>query len=352
MKTGSTSFPARALLLAAVLGVVCHGALAQPDESEADTKAAKPARRSAPAWMTSCEDPAAISYTSSFDDVTVDDSDAAGATMKRARPAAAGCTAPRGRSVALASPLIEFQGGDDSERSVQIVEDPDKPGNKVLRFWMQSPNVRNARNQPVKGRIQMDVYGNRNVTALDVGVRMRLSGGFATLSDFPKSFSWLTVSEWWNDASWLGKNRYPFRISVNLEKPSAASGTSLRWGVHAQKIETGGKKAKFTPLWDQVASNVDVPIGRWMTVRYSLTEGIGNRGRFRMTVTPDGQPEQVVFDIRDTTHHPDDPHPDGFAHVNPMKLYTSTGVVNFASRGSSALIIDWDDLTMQLPKTR
>ncbi|MEO6566651.1 MAG: hypothetical protein ABIO63_11540 [Casimicrobiaceae bacterium] len=352
MKTGSISSSAKALLLAALLGVACHGVLAQPDESEADTKAAKSARRSAPAWMANCEVSAGISYTSTFDDVAVDDSDAAGATMKRSRSAAAGCAAPRGQSAALASPQIEFQGGDNSERNVQVVDDPDKPGNKVLRFWMQSPNVRNARNQPVKGRIQMDVYGNRNVTALDVSVRMRLSGGFTTLSEFPKSFSWLTVSEWWNNPSWLGKNGYPFRISVNLEKPSAASGSPLRWGVHAQMIETGGKKAKFTPVWDQIASNVDVPIERWMTVRYSLIEGIGNRGRFRMTVTPDGQPEQVVFDIQDTTHHPDDPHPDGFTHVNPMKLYTSTDVVKFASRGNSALIIDWDDLSMQLPRTR
>lgn len=353
MKAESTGFSAKAFLLASLLSVACQIVLAQPDESEIDTKPADVMRRNAPAWLTGCEVGGGISYSSNFDDVAVAESNAAVAILKRSGGAAAGCVRPRGKSAALAIPQIQFQGGDVSERNVQIVEDPAKPGNKLLRFWLQSPNVRNARNDPVRGRIQMNVYGNRNVKALDVSVRMRLSGSFAALSEFPKSFpkglSWVIVSEWWNDANWGERpSQYPFRIAVNLEKPSAATGTPLRWGVRAQTIATDGKKPNFTLVWNQLASDVEVPIERWMTVRYSLIEGVGERGRFRMTVTPDGQPEQLVFDIQNTTQHPDDPNPDGFVHINPLKLYTSPDVVKFARRESSALVIDWDDLSMQV----
>ena len=71
-----------------------------------------------------------------------------------------------------------------------------------------------------------------------------------------------------------------------------------------------------------------------------------------MTVTPDGDEEVLVFDIRAATHHPHDPAPDGFAHFNPLKLYTAAPLLEAAKAGGAdGLTIDWDNLLIKIRDT-
>jgi hypothetical protein len=51
----------------------------------------------------------------------------------------------------------------------------------------------------------------------------------------------------------------------------------------------------------------------------------------------------VICDFYKTTHHPNNPAPDGMSEINPMKLYASAGVVNAAKAQNQALQVYWDD---------
>jgi hypothetical protein len=69
-------------------------------------------------------------------------------------------------------------------------------------------------------------------------------------------------------------------------------------------------------------------------------------------MVPDGGARQVLFDVRNWTHHPSDPAPDGITHLNPIKLYTSKAVIDAARNAGEALAVDWDDLAFRLCRER
>ena len=62
-----------------------------------------------------------------------------------------------------------------------------------------------------------------------------------------------------------------------------------------------------------------------------------------MTIQPDGEKEQMVFDVTNFTYNTSDPAPNGFSGYNPMKLYTSKEVVAFMKAQGKTLQIYWDD---------
>lgn len=47
-------------------------------------------------------------------------------------------------------------------------------------------------------------------------------------------------------------------------------------------------------------------------MEYYVKEGNKETGRFYMTITPDGETKQVVFDVTNFTHNTSDPVPNGF----------------------------------------
>jgi hypothetical protein len=302
-------------------------------------------------WFTFRQDGAWLTYFSDFQQVEVRGSDSAqriwlAPTERRARQE------PLGSGVGgdgLGDVKIEFEGGLSTERSARLVADGASGENRVLRFSLRAPNVRGPKGTPEKARVQMDIYGNDGIRAIDLSVRARLSPSFQLLSEYPAAFHWLTISEWWNNASWTGED-FPFRLSVNVVKARKSRGEPLHFEVHAQTIDTKTRPARFSTLWSYRNTEVQVPVASWMLLRYELKEGRDEHGSFRMTMIAEGQPERVLFDIRGSTHHPDDPTPDGFAHFNPIKLYTSAAIVDFVRQFGGALEIDWDDFHLRVLK--
>lgn len=231
---------------------------------------------------------------------------------------------------------IQYQGGDTSQRYARISEGPVNPQNRTLLFNLSEPNVEN-----IKGRIQANLYGNYCLREFYEEIRFYLSPEFAILlgEAGTPSFNWLTLFEFWNNANWTGED-YPFRISVNLEKPDTGIVDHLNFQAHGQIIPGD---AGTTTLWEAHTTDIIVPIGIWVTAEIYVKEGDPNTGRFFFAVTREGGERQVVFDINDYTRHPDDPEPDGFTHINPMKLYTSAGLLQYMQDHGSVLRVYWDD---------
>lgn len=239
---------------------------------------------------------------------------------------------------------IQYEGGTPDQRFVRVVDDPTKSGNHVLHFRINQANVVAQAGEAYKARAQMNIYNNVGLKKIHQKMRMYIPKDIQTMKLYPKSTGWVTtLAEFWNNGPWTGQP-YPFRISLNVAKPNAAVGAPLNFEVHGQVLDPVTNK--FVNVWEQTNKRIDLPVDQWVTVEYLVVEGRGDQGRFYMSITPDGKSTQLVFDIRNSTHHPDDPAPDGFAHYNPLKLYTSKAVIDFLVARGKSLQIYFDNFEL------
>lgn len=231
---------------------------------------------------------------------------------------------------------IQYQGGDTTQRYAQIAKDPTNPDNHALLFWLKAPNVNGA-----KGRIQANLYNNNCLEEFYYSVSMFLDNDFNILVNAPEQFDWLTIFEFWNNANWNAE-KFPFRISVDLVKNSAEIGVPLTFGIHAQTFEDN----KWTNVWNLNRADIQVPLNEWFKAEIYFKQGNENNGEFFFAITPDGGTQTEIFNITNFTHHPDDKHPDGVAHLNPFKLYTSDDIINYVDSQNGVLKIFWDDFEL------
>jgi hypothetical protein len=236
---------------------------------------------------------------------------------------------------------LQYQGGDSTMRFARIVPEPGNPSNHVLHFWLDKPNVDGS-----KGRIQANLYGNKGMKAFYQSVRMFLTSDFNTVKSFPKQIHWLTITEFWNNITWSQTVPYRFRITLGIGKPVAAE-SDLHFIVDAQDCELfQDGRQKYTTIWSETNRTIKVPIGKWFTMEYYYQEGNQENGRFYMTITPQGEKKQLIFDIRKVTHNTQDPKPDGVTDFNPLKLYTSKELIQYMGSKGKTLQIYWDDFKL------
>lgn len=243
---------------------------------------------------------------------------------------------------------ISYQGGAPSQRRAEMVTDPSGGPNRVLGFFIEQAHVDNGGAAPNKGRVQLNAYDADSLRAKEVRftTRMYLPSDLGLLRTMTGTFDWLTISEWWNDAGWTGQ-AFPFRVSINIVKPTHRQGTQLYFQARAES-RNAETNLWSTIHWQLTNRSVPVPVGRWVTLEYSYLEGNANTGRFFLAMTPDGSARTVLFDIINWTHHPSNPAPDGVTHVNPLKLYTSKTVIDHVRKAGGVLSVFWDDPAFRL----
>jgi hypothetical protein len=243
---------------------------------------------------------------------------------------------------------LQYQGGDTTMRTARIIPEPGNPENHVLHFWLNQANV----GKGSKGRIQANIYESQNnkiegIKKLYQSVKLFLHEDMEVVKSYPNKISWLTILEVWNNIQWID-DPFPYRLTVGIGKPSSES-RELHFMVDAEDYEyaTESSKGRYVKIWHEMNTDISVPIGSWVVLDYYLEEGDGQNGRFYMAMTPEGGEKQVIFDIRNFTHNTKDPNPDGITLWNPMKLYTSKGLVNYVRSEGKALQVYWDDFIIR-----
>jgi len=237
---------------------------------------------------------------------------------------------------------LQFQGGTESQRFAKIITEPGNPQNHVLYFWLNEPNVDGK-----KGRIQANIYGGKKgLKEFYQSVRIFLPEDFNTVRTYPEKISWLTIAEYWNNITWSQSVPNRFRITLGIGKPTAAEG-DLYFILDAQDCELfENGSQKYTTLWSEINRNVKVPIGKWFTAEYYYKEGDNNSGRYYMAIQQEGEEKMVIFDVHKITHNTTDPNPDGVSDFNPLKLYTSKGLIDYMRSQGKTLQIYWDDFKL------
>jgi hypothetical protein len=151
--------------------------------------------------------------------------------------------------------------------------------------------------------------------------------------------------EFWNNGSF---QPFPFRITLNIQKPDTTVGSNLYFGDHGQtKVTTG----HWDNVWDELDANYTVPTGEWLTLETYFFEGDSSNGRYKVTITDTLNNTHTLFDITDYTHHPQDTSPDGVTNFNPMKLYTSGILIDGMNSVNSELSVFWDDFEFWIDST-
>jgi len=233
---------------------------------------------------------------------------------------------------------VGYEDGEDNQRIAQIVDDPDSSGNKTLNFKIIEPHIQEGSHK--KGRVQLSVNENQCIKEIYQTVKLKLHPDMAHLMAWDKRVPWLTLFEFWNNATW-SKEKNSFRVTVNLFKDAEGPVDEIHFHAKADHQECGFCDWKND--WEEEAVNFAVPFGQWMEIEIYLLEGDQDNGRFYMAVTPEGQSKVVLFDITNRTHHEKEKCPDGFSHFQPMKLYTSDEVINYMKDANKSLEIFWDD---------
>ncbi len=234
---------------------------------------------------------------------------------------------------------IQYQDGDSTMRKAEIIDDPTKSGNRVLRYWMHSPNVGLDKAYGGKFRIQSNLYGNTDLREFTYKVRLYLSEDWNEIRKSEKEMSWFILAEYWNNAAWT-KEDYIFRIHLMLNK-GLGSNNPIRFSVGAQ-----AKDSIWNSIWHEENENFALPVGKWMTLAIYMKEGGRDSGRYILTVTPEGAAPEVIFDVINFTHHPEDPFPNGFTHLNPMKGYSHRDNIYRVKRKRKTLQFYWDDFAL------
>lgn len=227
--------------------------------------------------------------------------------------------------------FFDYTGGDYKGRFGKIIDEPGNESNKILQFWCNTPNASNG-----NARVQNNLYGNKNLKEFYQKIRMYVHPDLEELKKPIAGWTFFTIAEFWNNANWVGED-FPFRVSLNFYK---RTGVKKPFGFYAH-AQTD-LRTKWREEW-QAFDEWEIPFGKWLTCELYIKEGDSNNGRFYFAVTPEDGKKEVIFDITDLTHHPDDPAPNGFGHWNPMKLYTSKKRVEEVLQYGKVLQLYWDD---------
>jgi hypothetical protein len=238
---------------------------------------------------------------------------------------------------------IQYQGGTLMDRFAQVIADPKRGGNNVLQFWLKEARVPGQTEGRHKGRIQMNL-ADLNAALTYQRFRMYLHPDLALYRAYPKSNTWFTINELWAGVPWKG-DEYPFRITLDIVKDRGV-GSPLRFAATGS-VNTGGEAGSgiWESVWRSVNKDFEVPIGEWLDVELGYKQGGAQTGRFYLAVKRNSDvAKTVVLNVTNWTYHPRAPQPVPLTHWQPLKLYTSSDIIDYVRENGGVAQIYWDDL--------
>lgn len=245
-------------------------------------------------------------------------------------------TSPSGQPGSVS---ILYEGGTPMDRYAQITADPLKSGNNTLRYWLKEAGIPGPIQGTTKGRIQMNL-ANLNASLVYQRYRMYLPPDMNLYRAYPKSSTWFTINELWAGVPWNG-DAWPFRISLNIVKETGA-GSPLWLAVSGAVADVDGR---WTNIWSQVNKTFEVPIGEWLDVEMGYKQGNASTGRFYVAVKrASAAAKTVVLNVTNWTYHPQAPRPVPLTHWQPLKLYTSSSIIDYVRQNGGVTQAYWDDV--------
>ena len=287
-------------------------------------------------------------------------------------------------------------GGDVEQRGINLVQDPDDPGNTVLHTWVAEPaeNVagpggnndtkdkddeacscfdridaqgQECSNLPQndqgeyldgfdengsrKGRVQMSIYAEEGspFSNFTYSVRLRLSEAYRAIEeDYPQKLEWMTIGEYWNKGPSIIQKGDRARVTLNLVKENANA--ALHFGLKMD-IQPDGEN-DWELIWPDettkhLVSEEPAPIEEWFTLKVTMVAGDESSGHTTIDIIRENGISDRIFDVVGATLYPNTLVP-GFTSISPIKLYTSGNMVCWLKQQGLAMDAHWDDFSFSI----
>jgi hypothetical protein len=223
--------------------------------------------------------------------------------------------------------LINYEAGEYAQRRAAIVLDPEDALNPVAEFRIDEPHI--VEGDHMKGRVSAILEGLSGVRGFSQTIRLRLDPSLACLRDWERKIDWLTLFEFW-----CGEGD---RLTVSLYKQEGA-GKPLRWRFTKDRLGLFG----WNREWEETAEDDEVECGAWMKLGLSVRAGKEGEARSWLGREEDGE-WTTLIDTAEAVGGPE-----GFAKLNPFKLYTSDRLIEYVRSRGATLSVLWDDWKLWL----
>lgn len=237
---------------------------------------------------------------------------------------------------------IFYEGGNRSDRFAEVIPDPTKSGNHVLRYWLKQARIPIQPKGQYKGRIQM-ALADINITEIYQRYRMYLHPDLRLYRSYPKENVWFTINELSFGAQWEG-HPYPFRIWLGIGKEKGA-GKPLLFVVAGEEGNSDiFTRGEWKTDWYRVGKDFEIPIGEWLDMEVGYKQGNKDTGRFYVAAKRESDAAMTtIFDVRDWTYNPNAKTPVPLTDWTPLKLYTSSAVIDHIRNNGGVAQIYYDD---------
>lgn len=216
---------------------------------------------------------------------------------------------------------IMYEAGNAIDRKAMVTS------GQALEFQLRNAVIPGDREGYFKGRVQANIsVPNLETVTMKTSVLL----DFEAYRDYPKANDWLTIIELWAGAA---SSKYPFRISLNLEKEFGA-GKPVYFSVAATKR---GLDGSWLPVWKKVNKTILPSFNEWLDLEFRYRMGNYLNGKFTLFMGG-----RKVIDKTGVTYHTGSPSPVPLTMIQP-KLYTSGAVIDHIREASGAARILWDN---------
>jgi len=247
--------------------------------------------------------------------------------------------------------VIRYEDGNKSGRYADVVADPSGGSNQVLHFWLKKAQVGGQRKGSSKGRIQLNM-SKLNFTEVYQRFRVYLGSDLIHYKSLADSNGWFTIGEFWFGQK--GKHPHPFRITLGIVKNSGA-GSPLLLAVSGE-VAAGGKKGhgKWSSIWHEISDDAEeLPVGEWIDIEIGYRQGDKETGRFEVsTKRRDDSKMFTVLSVNDWTYSPEAKSPVPLTAWNPLKIYTSSKIIDHIQSKGGVAELYFDDLEIRASKGR
>jgi len=196
--------------------------------------------------------------------------------------------------------------------------------------------LKTASDGGTQGRLQMDIYPDTE--ACYTTQRMKFMPSMASFESY-NTLTWFVVNEM--RVGLLGVDDHRFRITTDLV--SVSNQMFL--------VVTGSYKSVTPPddtweiLWSAPVVAQPIPINEWFKLRMFLRVGDSSTGRFIAKFQKDGQAPVTLADVRNQTFNPRSTAVN-IKHLNPLKLYTNNGVIDYVNGEGGTLAVSCSNLQL------
>jgi hypothetical protein len=225
----------------------------------------------------------------------------------------------------------------------QIVADPVVANRKVMNAVVVDDDPKE--DGTTRAQITMGFKDGVDLSVYHTSHRMYIDPDVKFIESYSSAITWFVLSEIWAEDG-VAKGIFPngdvagsARWGFTLRKASG-SGQPLFWRIRAEYMQP--ESIAYNGIWTYENKTVPIPFGKWFTLDIYMKRGDASNGKYKITMTIDGEQPVVLFDVTGSTIYPGHPELQISAWQN-FKLYLDDAYLDYMRNNSKKMSVFYND---------